>query len=90
VLPKKKKIKIRRIVAQRKTRQIVGKTTLKISNMATQNRTGGVAQVAEQLLSKHEALSSYSNIPKKKKKCRMNMTHVEDVNDQIMLYTAMC
>jgi hypothetical protein len=35
--------------------------------MTTQNRTGGVAQVAEQLLSKHEALSSYSNIPKKKK-----------------------
>jgi hypothetical protein len=36
----------------------------------TQNRTGGVAQAGERLLSKREALSSNPNILKKKRRRR--------------------
>jgi hypothetical protein len=57
---------IRRIVVQSQPRQIVHETLSQ--KYSSQNRAGGVAQVVEHLLRKHEALSAKG----KKKKTRYN------------------
>jgi hypothetical protein len=51
---------IRRIKAQSQTGQIVHKTLSR--KYPTQNRAGGVVQVAEHLFNKNEVLSSNSSI----------------------------
>jgi hypothetical protein len=69
-----------RIAVQSQPRQIVHKTLSR--KYPTQKRAGGVAQVVECLLSKHEVLSSNPSTRKKERQ------QLEDTVSYLKLFTA--